>query len=103
MNRSSFCLSLFLLSASAVSLSAQQFGGALAISGNQILVGETNNGTMSGIVYLFSEQTGAWSEIGQITVSDKIRVPDGFGRVITVNEGILLAGAPLEDDGAGAA
>ena len=103
MNRSSFCLSLFLLAASAVNLSAQQFGGALAISGNQILVGETNNGTMSGIVYLFSEQTGAWSEIDQITVSDKIRVPDGFGRVITVNEDILFAGAPLEDDGAGAA
>ena len=54
MNRSRFLFSLFLLVASTINLSGQQLGGTLAISGNQILVGEANNGTMSGIVYVLS-------------------------------------------------
>ena len=103
MNRSRFLFSLFLLVTSTINLSGQQLGGALAISGNQILVGEANNGTMSGIVYVFDQQAGTWSETSQIMVSDQVRVPDGFGRAISVNEETLLAGAPLENDGVGAA
>ena len=83
-------------------VAAQQFGGALAVSGDQVLVGEAGNGTMSGIVWVFGRTAAGWTETGQVTVSDEIRVPDGFGRVIAARGEWLWAGAPLEGDGAGA-
>ena len=82
---------------------AQQFGGALAVSRDQLLVGESNNGTMSGIVWVFERAADGWAETGQITVSSQVRTPDGFGRAIAARDGWLWAGAPLEGEGAGAA
>ncbi|MYG20497.1 MAG: hypothetical protein F4208_13240, partial [Gemmatimonadales bacterium] len=81
---------------------AQQFGGALAVNGDQVLVGETGNGTMSGIVWIYGRTASGWAETGQVTVSDEVRVPDGFGRAIATRGNWLWAGAPLEADGAGA-
>ena len=79
---------------------AQQFGGSLALSGGQVLVGESTNQTKSGIIWVYGERDGAWTEVDQITVSDEVRVPDGFGRVFVVADDLLLAGAPLEGAGA---
>ena len=75
---------------------AQQFGGPLAVSGSQILVGESGNQTLSGIVYVFEEVNGTWSEIDQIRVTEAIRSPDGFGRAIVADQTTLLVGAPIE-------
>ena len=80
----------------AVPLAAQQFGGPIAVSGDQILVGEAGNQTLSGIVYVFGDTNGTWSEIDQIRVTDVARSPDGFGRSIAADGTTLLAGAPLE-------
>ena len=88
--------------ASPAALAAQQFGGPLAVSGDQVLVGEAGNGTMSGIVWIYGRTASGWAETGQVTVSDEVRVPDGFGRAIAVQGNWLWAGAPLEADGAGA-
>ena len=81
---------------------AQEFGGALAVSGDRVLVGEAGNGTMSGIVWIFGRTADGWAETGQVTVSDQVRAPDGFGRAIAADGAWLWAGAPLEADGAGA-
>ena len=81
---------------------AQQFGGALAVSGDRVLVGEAGNGTMSGIVWVFGRTPEGWAETGRISVSDQVRAPDGFGRAIASHEEWLWAGAPLEAEGAGA-
>ncbi|MYG50121.1 MAG: hypothetical protein F4164_12340, partial [Gemmatimonadales bacterium] len=81
---------------------AQQFGGALVVRGDQVLVGEAGNGTMSGIVWVYGRTASGWAETGQVTVSDEVRVPDGFGRAIATQGDWLWAGAPLEADGAGA-
>ena len=77
-------------------LAAQQFGGPIAVSGEQILVGEAGNQTLSGIVYVFGDTNGRWSEIDQIRVTDVARSPDGFGRAIAADETTFLAGAPIE-------
>ncbi len=97
MNRTATCtLSLALALLLGAPLAAQQFGGPIAVSGDQILVGEAGNQTLSGIVYVFSDTNGTWSEIDQIRVTDVARSPDGFGRAIAADEATFLAGAPIE-------
>jgi hypothetical protein len=97
MNRTATCtLSLSLALLLGVPLAAQQFGGPIAVSGDQILVGEAGNQTLSGIVYVFGDTNGTWSEIDQIRVTDVARSPDGFGRAIAADETTFLAGAPIE-------
>lgn len=97
MYRATTCMcSIALAALFAAPLAGQQFGGPLAISGDQILVGEAGNQTLSGIVYLFGDVNGTWSEIDQIRVTDVARSPDGFGQAIAADETTLLAGAPIE-------
>ena len=97
MNRAVTCtLVLALAALLAGPLAAQQFGGPLAVSGDQILVGEGGNQTLSGIVYVFGEADGRWVETGQIRVTDEPRSPDGFGQAIAADASTLLVGAPIE-------
>lgn len=96
MSRAATCLlSLALTAVLAVPVTAQQFGGPIAISGDQILVGEAGNQTLSGIVYVFGDGPDGWGEIDQIRVTDVARAPDGFGRSIAADDETLLAGAPI--------
>ena len=97
MNRAvAYILSFALAALISAPVYAQQFGGPLAVSGSQILVGESGNQTLSGIVYVFEEVNGTWSEIDQIQVTEAIRSPDGFGRAIVADQTTLLVGAPIE-------
>ena len=97
MNRAvAYILSFALAALISAPVYAQQFGGPLAVSGSQILVGESGNQTLSGIVYVFEEVNGTWSEIDQIQVTEVIRSPDGFGRAIVADQTTLLVGAPIE-------
>lgn len=91
----SYTLTLALTLFVAAPLSAQ-FGGPLAVSGDQILVGVSGNQTLSGIVYAFRDVNGTWTEVEQIRVTDVARAPDGFGRSIAADGSILVAGAPIE-------
>ncbi|MCY3599641.1 MAG: choice-of-anchor B family protein [Gemmatimonadetes bacterium] len=102
MNRRILFVAAGLALAGPAVVGAQQFGGALAVSGDQVLVGEAGNGTMSGIVWVYGLTGSGWAETGQVTVSDQVRVPDGFGRAVATQGDWLWAGAPLEADGAGA-
>ena len=71
MNRAvAYILSFALAALISAPVYAQQFGGPLAVSGSQILVGESGNQTLSGIVYVFEEVNGTWSEIDQIRVTN---------------------------------
>lgn len=72
MSRAATCLlSSALTVLLAVPLTAQQCGGPIAISGDQILVGEAGNQTLSGIVYVFGDGNDGWGEIDQIRVTDR--------------------------------
>jgi choice-of-anchor B domain-containing protein len=83
--------------------SAQQFGGSLAISGGQVLVGEAGQSVLPGVVYVYGRDGGAWSELTRLRVTESGGAPDGFGRAIAAGATSLLIGAPLANDGAGAA
>ena len=75
-------------------LDAQQFGASLAVAGDQVLVGEGGNETLPGIVYVFGDSDGSWTEVVQLTGSQSGERPDGFGRALAELGGTLLVGAP---------
>ena len=59
MKRHSVLLALCLPLAALFPLHAQQFGGSLAISGDQVLVGETGSQPFPGFVYVFQRAISA--------------------------------------------
>ncbi len=97
----SLVVSLAILSP--VSLHAQQFGGSVAISSDQILVSETGNTNLPGVVYVYARDGDSWREIAQLMVSDDAGPPDGFGSALAADGERLLVGAPAGGGGAGVA
>ncbi len=94
MIKRSSLLALSLLLVPFVPARAQQFGGALAISGDHVLVGETGKQIFPGIVYVYNRVGGTWMEVSQMTASDNEGGPDGFGRALAAQGETLLVGAP---------
>ncbi|RMF65607.1 MAG: hypothetical protein D6746_00210, partial [Bacteroidetes bacterium] len=82
---------------------AQQFGGALALGEEELLVGETRNEAWPGQVYVYRVNAeGVWEEAQRLTVP-RAKEPDGFGRALALDGDRLLVGANLSDREAGAA
>lgn len=77
------------------------FGRALAISNNELLIGEANNQTKSGIVYVYRKAAGKWTEAAKITPRDAV-ASNGFGRAIAVSGDIMLVTATNAASGMGA-
>jgi len=81
------------------------FGGSVSISGDVIVVGaswaspgETNE---AGAAYIFVKPGGGWADMTQtakLTASDKA-AGDWFGRSVSINEDVVVIGAPLADPG----
>lgn len=72
---------------------AQQFGGALAVSENEIIVGETRNQAFPGVVYVFSKSDdGTWAESAQLHAGGDGAV-DFFGRSLALDGSTLLVGS----------
>ncbi|MDH3733492.1 MAG: choice-of-anchor B family protein, partial [Gemmatimonadota bacterium] len=87
--------------ASARGASAQQFGGSLAIKDDALFVGESSQGVLPGLVYVFASEGDRWIESRQLRVTDEGGQPDGFGRAMAASSSGVLIGAPLADDGDG--
>ena len=94
-------ISLLVFGLSGAGLEAQQFGGPLAVSGNQVFAGESRQGTFPGVVYIFEGTNGEWQEVAQLMAGEEFGPPDGFGRAIAAQDRLMIVGAPLADDGAG--
>jgi len=92
---------LFLVFFTSIGLQAQQFGGSLAVSGNQVFAGESRQGTFPGIVYVLEAINGEWQEVAQLMAGEEFGPPDGFGRAIAVQGRLMIVGAPLTEEGAG--
>ena len=75
-------------------LFAQSFGGALAVAGSDVIVGETGNSNFPGSVYVFNKVSGKWSEAYQLEAPDGSSNGDTFGRALDTNGGQLIVGAP---------
>jgi hypothetical protein len=91
-----------------------QFGHALALDGDLLIVGaredsaasgaggdeSDNSATNSGAVYLFvRDLTGTWSQSAYLK-SSNTDTEDGFGSAMAVGGGFLVIGAHLEDSAA---
>ncbi len=82
---------------------AQQFGGALALGPDALVVSEARNQTLSGIVYVYEERDGTWAPSAELRLTDELRAPDGFGQALSLDGDLLVVGAPLLDEAAGGA
>ena len=96
-----FALALF-ISVPAM-LGAQQYGGTVAVAGGHVLVGESSNVSLPGVVYVYAASADGWEEAARLAVSAVGERPDGFGRSLDADAGLVLVGAPNWDDGRGAA
>ncbi len=69
------------------------FGGALAVVGDQVLIGEPQNVMRPGIVYVFERGAdGAWAEAQQLRGPDA-EVGDGFGATLAADGETVLVGS----------
>src|SRR5690606_36521038 len=78
------------------------FGGAVAIAGNDVLVGEANNQMRSGLVYVYRRGQNGWAELAKVVASDQFD-GDGFGAAIDVDGSAMIVGALRQNDGKGTA
>ena len=82
-------------------VSAQGFGGAVAVSGDDVIVGEALNERSPGYVYVYRRGDDGWTEAQRLSASDAA-TEDGFGRSLAVAGGDLLIGSSGAGDGLGA-
>ena len=82
-----------MLLAIAMPVQAQQFGGALAVSDTEIIIGETRNQAFPGIVYVFEKSAdGNWMESARLNAGGE-GGPDYFGRSFVVDGSSMLVGS----------
>ena len=80
-----------------------KFGGSIVLSGDTALVGavgDDDNGSNSGSVYLFERDLGGvdnWGEVKKLTASDGA-AGDIFGNAVALSGDTALVGARLDDD-----
>ncbi len=105
MHKRSVLAGLFALSclAAAEPAAAQEpnFGRAVAISGDELFVGQPVNWYGPGMVYAYRRTpSGEWSDPATLTAPDSSRMDD-FGRALAVDGNTLVVAAPRKRDGSG--
>jgi hypothetical protein len=82
---------------------AQNFGGSVALSDGDIIIGETGNQANSGSVYVYRRgANGEWAEVGTLAASDADGGDDRFGRALAIEGNTLVVGATTKDNRKGA-
>lgn len=85
--------------------SGAQFGGAVALDGDTVLVGapgtRVNGRLTQGAAYMFVRNDGAWSQQARLTASDG-EARDQFGRAVALDGDVALIGSPGAAGAAGA-
>ena len=85
-----------LLSTSATAQYAPQYGAAVAISGDQLLVGEGRNLLQPGEVFVYEKNPdGMWELSATVQPESAGGEALGFGRALAANMHTLVVGAPL--------
>ena len=76
---------------------ALQFGGAVAVSGDQVLAGEGRNLLLPGDVYTFGQSAeGTWVEGSTLSAATSAEGALGFGRALAASGTTLAVGAPAQ-------
>ena len=78
-----------------------QFGRAVAMTNNVLVISSNFNPDGSVYVYRFDTSQGAWLQETQLSGSDT-ESGDGYGASVAVAGDIIVVGAPLDDDNGGA-
>lgn len=76
------------------------FGQHVAISGGTLVVGATHdkdNGSEAGAAYVFCRSGSSWAQQAKLLPADGAKW-DGFGVTVSVSGGVIVAGAPGNDD-----
>ena len=68
------------------------FSRSVAVSGNEVFIGEPGNNVPSGFVYIYRNQNGTWVEVMALTAADATD-GDGFGTAVVANGDELLVSA----------
>lgn len=77
------------------------FGGAVAIFQNTIVIGAENEGdNWTGAAYVFEKNVSSntWNEVKKLVAYDYRGLQDRFGGVVKINEDIITISASREDD-----
>jgi hypothetical protein len=86
-------------------LQFSEFGSAVAVDGDTVLVGTRQGGsTLSvrpGAVYVFTRTAASWVQQAKLVPADAAHA-DQFGAAVALSGGTALVGAPRADTGAGA-
>lgn len=77
------------------------FGGAIALAEDLVLVSALGRDSLAGAVYVFRRSGTGWAESGRLVGSDTKR-GDRFGSSIALGNGYAFIGAPRHNDQAGA-
>jgi choice-of-anchor B domain-containing protein len=85
------------------------FGSAVAIAGDEILIGRPGQvlgfpmpPSQTGAVHVFRRGAGGrWGEVGVVTAKG-IAIQDGFGSAIAIDGRLMVVGAPGTQEGRGA-
>ena len=89
-----FLVAIAVFAIQAPAVFAQGFGGALAVSGSDVIVGETGNRSYPGVVYVFNKSNdGSWTESYQLTAPDGGESGDGFGNALASSGWHMAVGA----------
>lgn len=75
---------------------SDQFGGALAISGDTLVVGAPAKGGGAGAAYVFVWNGSAWEEQATLSPGDG-NVKDGFGGTVSLSGTRAAVGSPFGD------
>ncbi len=79
---------------------AASFGQAVAIRGDLAVVGAPGENRSQGAAYLFQRSTAGWQLKARLTVSDAAN-EDFFGTAVAIGDGIVVVGAPFDDNDRG--
>ncbi len=97
-------LSAVILFSMGTSAQAQQFGGAVAQTDSEVIVGMSGQNATNSAVYVYRKNDdGEWAESAQLVRSDNNGADDRFGRALATDGDILVIGGTLVDNSTGAA
>lgn len=100
MNRLLVALGIGVLAIGAGEVAAQGYGRAVAVAGDQLLVGQSSFGSSPGIVHVYERTGDGWTDSGSI-MSPASAEGDGFGWALSVDGDRLLVSAVNPRGGSG--
>jgi hypothetical protein len=76
--------------------SAGQFGFAVNLQGNSLVIGSVATAARAGLAHVYGFSAGNWTEQGPLQPSD-LATLDEYGSAVAQNNGLYVVGAPLHD------